>query len=182
MNELWKPIEGTYYTVSNFGRVKSLPRNTAHERILKQRLNRDGYYYVNLSINGKTKTYKPHRLVAQMFIPNPNNLPQVNHKDGDKTNNNIDNLEWCDASYNQKHAVKLGLTHPWMKGVKGKNCMFSKKIYQYDMENNLIKEWDCMSDVQRELGIPVPHLVRVCKGQRKTTRGYKWSYAKEGGI
>lgn len=169
-----------FYEISNYGRVKSLKRNTAREKIIKPRIGKDGYWYVTLCVNGKKHTYKIHRLVAILFIPNPNNLPQVNHIDGDKTNPRADNLEWCTASYNQIHANKLGLTHHWMKGKKGGDCMFSRKINQYTKDGTFIKQWDSMSDVNRELGIPVPHLVRVCKGTRKSTRNYIWRYAEEG--
>lgn len=181
-NEEWGTtnILNGYYVISNYGRVKSLKRNTAHERIMKPRIGKDGYWYVNLCVNGKRYTYKIHRLVATIFIPNPNNLPQVNHIDGCKTNSRVDNLEWCTASYNQIHANKLGLRQHWMKGKLGKDCAFSKKINQFDLYGNFIKQWDSMSDVMRELNIPVSHLVRVCKGQRKSTRGFIWRYAKGG--
>jgi hypothetical protein len=119
-DEIWKDIlhyEGLYQ-VSNFGRVKSLKRmcisknnsqRIVKEIFLKQRMDR--YGYVKVAPNKDDKAYQKtvHRLVAIAFIPNPNDLPEVNHKDGDKTNNHVDNLEWCDASYNQLHAIKLGL-------------------------------------------------------------------------
>lgn len=183
-NEEWGTtnILNGYYEISNYGRVKSLKRNTAHERILKPRIGKDGYWYVNLCVNGKRYTYKIHRLVATIFIHNPNNLPQVNHIDGCKTNSRVDNLEWCTASYNQIHANKLGLTQHWMKGKLGKDCMFSKKVNQYTMTGEFIKQWASMSDIKRELGIPVPHIVRVCKGIRKSTRNYIWKYDDGGDV
>ena len=113
MKEAWvdiKDYEGLYQ-ISNLGRVKSLKRNTAHERILIPRVGRDGYLYVGLCKNGITKTKKIHRLVAENFIENPENKKEVNHIDGNKLNNYIFNLEWCNRSYNLKHAYKLGLTH-----------------------------------------------------------------------
>ena len=181
-NEIWvTPKEFcNCYSISNYGRIKSLKRATATERIMKPRVGKDGYLYVNLSVNGTRLTRKNHRLVGLYFIPNPNNLPQLNHIDGCKTNSRVDNLEWCTASYNQIHANKLGLVKHWMLGKKGVDCMFSKKINQFDLYGNFIKQWDSMSDVMRELNIPVPHLVRVCKGQRKSTRGFIWRYAKGG--
>lgn len=194
--EIWKYIPETceYYMISNYSRIKSLKRNTAHERILKTRIGRDGYYYVNLCVNNVRLTKKPHRVLADVFITDKNNFKYtknddlnniklddlvVNHIDGIKTHNNINNLEWCTMSYNEKHAYLLGLTKQWMRGLKGKDCPFSKKIVQKTLDNKIIKVWDSMSDVKRELNIPVPHLVRVCKGQRKSARGYKWCYYEE---
>ena len=180
MNEIWEDIEGYegLYRVSNLGRVKSLKRNTAKERIMCNRKDKYGYLYVGLCKNGNIKYHKIHRLVAKAFIPNPNNLPQVNHIDGKKENNTVKNLEWCDASYNQIHAVKLGLVHNWMKGKKGKNCIFSIKVCQYTADGRLIKIWDSMSDVTRELGIPVSNISRACNNPNRKAHGFKWSQYK----
>lgn len=125
-NEIWKSIEGYegLYEVSNFGRIKSLPRyvilgngkmceRLIDEKILEQKTTtKFGYKKVSLNKNKKQKTFVIHRLVASAFIPNPENKPQVNHKDGVKTNNNLENLEWVTASENQIHALKLGLVVP----------------------------------------------------------------------
>lgn len=198
-NEEWQFIKETKkcYMISNYTRIKSMKRNTAHERILKTRIGKDGYYYVNFSVNGKRLTKKIHRIVAETFIPDKSNFKYtpkddlesikleglaINHKDGVKTNNNIDNLEWCTMSYNEIHANKLGLVPHWMEGLTGKNCPFSKKIIQKTLDDKPIKVWDSMSDVKRELNIPVPHLVRVCKGMRKSTRGFKWCYFEDSGV
>ena len=114
--EIWKDIEGyeNKYQVSNLGNVKSLETWTGdkyirREKILKNMVYGNGYYYVCLSKNGKVKKYKVNRLVAQAFIPNPDNKPFTNHIDGDKLNNNVDNLEWCTQSENMKHASMIGL-------------------------------------------------------------------------
>ena len=105
MIEEWRPIEGYegLYEVSSYGKDRSLDRfyYRLHKgKVLSPTKDRYGYLTVTLNCNGKSKTIKIHRLVAQAFLPNPDNLPQVNHKDEDKTNNNVDNLEWCTAKYN----------------------------------------------------------------------------------
>ena len=119
-NEIWKPIKDfeNLYEVSNLGRVKSLPRikinnkgkQLTKEKIMKPHDFNNGYYKVPLTNKEHLKKYYlVHRLVAQAFIPNPNNFPQVNHKDGDKSNNCADNLEWITREDNIKHAYKMGL-------------------------------------------------------------------------
>ena len=103
MKEIWKPVrnyEGLY-EVSNMGRVKSLNYNrTGKERIMKGLDNGHGYLFVQLCKDGKAKNCRINRLVAMAFIPNPDNLPEVNHKDKIRTNNRVDNLEWCTTQYN----------------------------------------------------------------------------------
>jgi len=123
MKENWKDIDELkgYYQISNLGTVKSLKRYVNHaqygkypveEKILKLGRDTGGYHISRLRKDNHIKTYRIHRLVASVFIPNLNNLPQVNHKDGNRVNNCVDNLEWCDASHNQKHAYAIGLHLP----------------------------------------------------------------------
>lgn len=111
---------GNDYSVSRTGEVYSHKRH----KYIKQRVGPKGYMMVNLSINGTCKTFTVHRLVADAWIPNSDSLPQVNHIDGDKTNNSVDNLEWCTASHNVIHAINTGLTHT-AKGMATKNGRFS---------------------------------------------------------
>lgn len=119
--EIWKPIDGYegIYEVSNLGRVKSLKKIVLFrfpdkkrfipDRIFKKSVNVYGYIIVSLHLNLKIKQFRVHRLVARAFIPNPENKPYVNHIDGNKQNNRVDNLEWCTAQENSIHAVKSGL-------------------------------------------------------------------------
>lgn len=113
--EIWKAAKGyeSYYDVSSNGRVRSYnysAKRIGPPRLLKQRINAKGRPFLTLRRNKVTKTYKVHRLVAETFLPNPNNLPQVNHIDGVKTNNMLCNLEWCTAEFNHQHAFRLGLS------------------------------------------------------------------------
>lgn len=122
-NEIWKDIKGYegLYQVSNLGNVKSIPRiidsqfkgkpikREVYEKVLKKSLTRFGYEYVCLSKNGKTKKHKVHRLVGEHFIPNIENKKTINHIDGNKQNNRVDNLEWATYKENQQHAIRTGL-------------------------------------------------------------------------
>lgn len=117
--ENWKDIPGYegYYQVSDLGNVRSLNRQVLRcskkiniaGRPLNLTFDKDGYLYCRLCKDSKPRAYKVHRLVAQAFIPNAQNKPQVNHLDGDKTNNHVENLEWCTISENQIHAFRTGL-------------------------------------------------------------------------
>lgn len=130
--ETWKDIAGyENYEVSNLGRIrkKSSTHNykcgnsyTTKEIIIKQFKNEKGYLLVRFTKNGKKKKFRVHRLVAEAFIPNTNNLPQINHKDEDKANNHIDNLEWCDAKYNNNYGTRNERVSRTLK-AKNNNCM-----------------------------------------------------------
>lgn len=102
--EEWKTIDNyeDLYMVSTLGKVKSLK----HNRVLRPNIKHDGYMFVILCKNGKVKPFRVHRLVAQAFIPNPDNLPEVNHKDENKVNNTVENLEWCTSSYNINYGTR----------------------------------------------------------------------------
>lgn len=167
--EIWKDIEGyPNYQVSNMGRVKSLERidNNNHlvkEKILKGIKERKGYFLVSLWKDGEGKSFSVHRLVAQAFLDNPNNLPQVNHKNEIKDDNRVENLEYCDSKYNANYGTR--------------NKRLSKPILQFSKTGEFIREWDSATQVEKELGIDNSSIAKCCKGQYKTVGGFIWCYA-----
>lgn len=191
MKEIWKDIKGYegLYQVSNLGRVKNLERKVRcknAERTIKEKIlilsKSTDYIQVSLSKRGKSKTHLVHRLVAQTFIPNKNNYKEINHKDCNKHNNCVENLEWCSRKQNMLHAKNNGL----IKSNKGEKCYWfnkhgkdhgsSKKIIQFDKNGKLIKKWDSLTDVTRELRIWKSNICKCCEGKRKTAGGYVWKY------
>ena len=187
MEEIWKNIKGyPNYQVSNMGRVKRLStgyyRRT--EKILKPQLQNNGYLHIKLSQKDKTKCILVHRLVAQVFIPNPNNLPQVNHINEDKTDNRVENLEWCTQKYNINYGngiskrVKTNKENGTYKKIGEYNSKIrSKSILQFSKDNSFIRKWDCIMDVQRELGYDNKQICSCLKNRQKTAKGFKWVYA-----
>lgn len=139
MEEVWRDIkdyEGLYQ-ISSLGRVKSFKGKTS--KIMIGNTNNRGYYLVGLRKDGKRKMFLRHRLVAQAFIPNPNNLPQVNHIDGNKSNNTLKNLEWVNQSENEKHAIKHNLRKPWLNEQNPMSKL--KKCQVYFIRRTLRKEF-----------------------------------------
>lgn len=166
MEEIWKDVKGYegFYQVSNLGRVKSF--KSGSEKILSTTLNPHGYPYVTIS----KKKYLTHRLVALAFLLNPENKPTVNHISGIRSDNRLINLEWATQKEQIVHAFNTGLA----KKRYGKDNFFSKPVYQYDLEWNLICKHDCAADVQRKYGIHKFHIYACCNGKRKSTGGYRW--------
>ena len=163
--EIWCPIKGFegLYEVSDKGRVRSL--KFGKERILKPGRN-TGYLLVCLYKNGEKKWCKVHRLVAKTFIPNPDNLPEVNHKDEDKENNSVQNLEWCDQKYNINYGTRTQR--------QAEKC--SKPVLQYTKDGEFVMEWKSMQDVQRNLNYSQGHISSCCTGKRKSAYGFIWKY------
>lgn len=175
MKEIWRNIKNYegLYQVSNMGRIKSFHKyGGTNERILKLKIhysyNRQRMdYNICLCKNGHAKSYSVARLVAEAFIPNPNNLPQVNHKNEfDTLNNSVENLEWCTAKYNTNYG-----THN-KRSAKNRK----RKINQYDLNNNFMKTWDSELDIEKETGWFGTHITACCKEKQKTAYGYKWKY------
>lgn len=189
MNEVWKDIEGYdgCYQVSNLGRVKSLERFKenvlsglikVHEKFMCKR-DRCGYSHVSLCKNGIKKHLKVHRLVAIAFIQNPENKQQINHIDGNRKNNNVNNLEWATPSENAKHAFRIGLNKPSHLGKFGYNNHLSKEVYQHDINGNFLKKYGSVRDAGRETKINQSSIAKCAnkKPNYRTAGGFIWKYA-----
>ena len=173
MTEIWRDIDGYEgrYQVSNLGRVKSLNYNhTGKEKILKPNTIRDGYLQVSL-YNKKMKNCYVHRLVAQAFIPNPDNLPEINHKSEEKWLNTVENLEWCDREYNCNYGTRIEKIAK--SNINGKK---SKSVVQMTLDGQPVYIWPSLMEAQRN-GFNSGIICACCNGQRKTHKGFKWAYA-----
>jgi hypothetical protein len=162
-NEIWNPILGyeNLYEISNFGNINGLKFKT-RKKIAS--LDKDGYKVITLWKNNKTTYYRVHRLVAQAFIPNPNNYFHINHKDEIKSNNNIDNLEWCTVKYNNVYGNRL--------------YKIKKPIIQYSLDNVFIKKWDSVSEAGTKYGCNT-NIINTCRGSRNKAYGFIWRYENE---
>lgn len=181
--ELWLPISGLpFYEISNFGRVRSLARHIKgpydsirimQDRILKPCCDNHGYPIKHIA----GKTYKIHRLVALEFIPNPRNCKEVNHIDGNKLNNRVDNLEWSTRSENMKHAINTGLAHPANFLSRCFNPRNTKKVLQVSLEGELLKEWSSIKEAANSFNAKGGSLITsVCRKKKKTAYGFNWLY------
>lgn len=190
MTEVWKPILGYegYYDVSNTGKVRSLDRKRNNVRYsrnlkgkeLKQSFGNSGYLQVNLSVFGKQKIFMVHRLVGIAFVENDDIEFKIaiNHKDGNKTNNNASNLEWVSYSENQKHAYENGL-NKWNPS-KGKPM---KSVVQIDPDTDeVVCVFDSIGDATRRVGAKSASGISHCCNHKKrynTAYGFKWMFEKE---
>lgn len=182
--EVWKDIQGYEgkYRVSNYGRIKSLSRKIfngtgfymSKEKILNGHIITNGYMQIEL----QGKPLLVHRLVAEAFILNHENKPQVNHIDGDKTNNRVDNLEWVTNGENQIHAYKNGLNKRSEKA--GRKPI---KVCQIDLKTGkIVKIYNSISEARKNLNIKKDNISSVCKNKRKSCGGYGWKYYNEGAV
>lgn len=176
MREIWADIEGYegLYKVSNLG-------NVSGKKMLTPSKSSSGYYKVELYKDKISKVFWIHRLVAQTFLPNPDNKPQVNHKDGNKLNNILSNLEWVTVSENQIHAINSGLRLPSpMIGKIGKLNPNSIKVLQYDAYGNFIRVWDCLADIGRYYNCSTNPISSCINGRTHSSYGYIWKPYTEG--
>ena len=174
MEEVWRDVFGYegLYQVSNKGNVKSLNyRHTGVSKILTPEKDRNGYLTVALYNNGIKKRKSVHRLVAEDFIPNPNNLPHVNHKDEDKENNTVENLEWCSIEYN----INYGTRNKRDASKQGR-C-----VCQYTLEGMLLNIYPSAMEASRQTGLPQGHISACCRNERNRCGNYKWRYKEKEG-
>lgn len=176
--EEWRDIPGYdgYYQISNQGRVRSKDRYArvcgGGQRLVKGRVMAltkatNGYPMINLSYKRVLSHHLVHRLVAQAFIPNPNNYPQVNHKDENITNNCVDNLEWCTAKYNANY------------GTRNQRCnekVKKKPVKQIDLDGNVVRVFCSIKEAMRTTGADESQIIRCCTGRNNTARGFRWEY------
>lgn len=188
--ETWKAVEGyeDYYEVSSYGRVRGVDRVIINSdgvkrlwkgRILRPGKNTEGYLTCVLYKNSKHKTLKVHRLVAEAFLPNPDNLPVINHKDENKTNNRVflnkddsvdftkSNLEWCDGKYNSNYGT----------AIQRSTEKRSKPVLQIDLETNqIVDEYSSTQEAARQTGFSQGNISNCCNGKLKTYKCFKWRY------
>lgn len=162
---MWKQIilndVATFYSVSDDGQV----RNDNTGKILKGTLDK-GYRMVSIYINKKARPIGVHRLVALMFLDNPENLPFVNHKDGNPLNNSVENLEWCTPKYNTQHAIQTGL----------KKDFGRKRVVQYSADGKKLNVYDSLTIAANETNCCASKITDVCKGRRRSAGGFQWRY------
>ena len=204
MNEEWRDIRGYEgrYQISSFGRVKSLKDNKGNyrEKILDLKPNKRGYIRVTLYREGKSKSFQVHRLVAIHFIPNPNNYSQVNHKDENKQNNKVDNLEWCTQKYNLNYGTRnqrISKSHKGIYHTEESKRKISKNHADFSGEKNgrarkvlcitTCKKFNTIKEAAEFYNIVnISNLTTTCKGRQKTCGKHpvtgeklKWKYIDE---
>lgn len=178
MEEIWKEIDNTngLYFVSNLGNVKK------GNKSIKKTLKKDGYVKVRINYGDCIKNPNVHRLVAIAFIPNPDNLPQVNHIDGNKENNIVTNLEWCTGRENQKHRIEilhkdmLGENNP-MFGISGsKSPVYKGIIYQHDITTGeIINSYEGSGEAARAINGKAANIIRVLNLPNRSYKGFRWT-------
>ncbi len=187
MNETFKDIPGYegYYQINKFGIIKSLKRIIIRgkssypikEKILKPGLGSNGYLLVALTKNGIKKHISVHRLVGKVFIPNPKNKPEINHKNGIKIDCWRGNLEWATSSENQKHAFKTGLKNATWWGKFGKDHNKSKTVLQFGRHGGFIMEFGSVREAERITGIDNRQISNVCNREiNHTAGGFIWKF------
>lgn len=181
--EIWRPVVGYegFYEVSDCGNVRSVDRwvkgksgsqHLIKSKTLKQTRLKNGYLQVGLCKNEKQSMIYVHRLVAQAFIPNPDNLPVCNHKDENPLNNKSINLEWCTQKYNINYGTRTKRSAKTMSEKNKNNPKLSKEVYQYTLDGQLVKKWESIS----ECGRNGYHPSACCRGLYNHHKGFIWKY------
>lgn len=188
--EVWKDVVGYegYYQVSNLGRVKRLSRHITGKngvtrywkgKVITQTPNPDGYPMCILSKDGKTNLYGVHRLVAKAFLPNPEKLPVVNHKDENKENNVVQNLEWCTVAYNNTYGKRIDDVKK-SKGFKTRHQKHKKPVEKYTIDGEFIKRFDSLKEAyESSPEYTKAGIAHCCTGRLKTYKGHIWKYVNE---
>lgn len=176
------------YMVSNLGRVKSLSRKVSYlskkgnsvsytlKEMMLSQCNCEGYLMVRFYNDAVERKWFVHILVARIFIENTNNDPQVNHKDGDRKNNVVTNLEWTTPLGNSKHAINVLNKQVGGYSMLGSDNPNARPVIQFSLSGVKVKEWDCISDANKELLIKSNHITDCCSGKLKQAYGFKWAY------
>lgn len=187
MKEIWRAIIGYegLYEVSNWGRVKSLPRNTTSGKILKPIKDKDGYLYVCLCKDGKVKNLRVHRLVGMAFPDlvdwatdakgRPFEELEINHKKEGlmgKVNNHVSNLQWCDCKYNSNYGTRTERSAKTQRNDVRK----SKRVAQKTKDGELVKVWSSTKEVERQTGWSSSNISACCRGRYKQAYGFIWKY------
>lgn len=169
--EEWRDVhefEGIYQ-VSSLGNIRN-----SKNKLLKLYHNTNGYMSIDLYKNGKVHKFRVHRLVAEAFIPNLYNLPMVNHRDGNKMNNQVSNLEWCDNSYNLSYGSRA--EKMFQSRIDRNRKTAQKKVIQFDLQGNIISEYKSISEASRATGISCGAIWQSCNKGCVTNELYKWNY------
>lgn len=174
--ELWRWVVGYegLYMVSSYGRVMSVPKRAARSngymasydgQILSPSNNTKGYPSVSLHRDGRGRTRAIHRLVAEAFVPNPEGLPSVNHIDEDKTNNSVENLEWCTLEYNNNYGTR-----------NNRISATTANTVQMLLDGKVVAEYPSARKAYEATGTTPSHISECCNGKRKTANGFQWRY------
>lgn len=174
MQEIWKIIGNGYerYEVSSYGRIRSFAQDSVNGKIKEGYPDHKGYMKIRLyNRNGESKFFPIHRLVAEAFIENPHNFPFINHKDEDKSNNHVENLEWCTNEYNINYGTRNE------RAAKANRCCrtTSTRVYSVD-ENGQVEYFDSIGEAERQTGNSHCNIVRALKGRRSRCGGRQWFY------
>lgn len=183
--EVWKQTEFPYYVISNYGRLKRLAHTSSakgkqrqYKQFLKERICRfsvNAHGYLTFQFHGHKKAKLAHRLVAEAFIPNPHNLPMINHKDENPSNNKVNNLEWCDAKYNSNYGTSRNRRSKTMLNVR-KNI--NRIIKQYTLNGEYIKSFQGELEIKSE-GYQYGAITACCRHESRYSQGYVWRYDNE---